>query len=356
MSAWLIHRRWGRTHHASAQAPAPANAPALTFFKPLKPGDPGATERVLKLLALISASDQIVVGITSDEISGATRQLMQVSDPRLDVIVCTANAGANPKVAKLIQMEKRAKNRFWVLTDSEVEPAPEWIAETRSRLSANPAALITAAYRFQGMQTFAEKIDAAAAGLFLWPGVVLRLAMGPPDFAFGALIAFDSNRFATADGFSSICNELADDHAMAAAWRRLGLPIALLRTVLTLDCDRLSLSGVWEHQQRVARTYRELAPCGFACAILLNPLAVAALGSLPLSGAHRLCVGGCVLGLRWLLRRSTAQSLREESCTYQPLVFIAGALMEACAWCASWLPLRVKWGDARLRVRAGRIE
>ncbi len=351
-----MHRRWGSTYRAPNQIPITSDGPALTFFKPLKPDDPSAADRVLKLLTLIAPSDQVIVGISSGNMNGPNLRLLAVNDPRLTVIFCASDTGKNPKVAKLVEMENHARNRFWVLTDSEVEPAQEWIAETRFRLSSNPATLLTAVYRFCGMQTCAEQVDAAAPGLFLWPGVAMRLAMGPPDFAFGALIAFDGTRFATAGGFSAIGDQLADDHAIATIWRRQGGSIQLISTIVTLQCDRLTWTSAWQHQQRVARTYRELAPWGFAGAILLNPVIVAVLGSLPFTGMRRLSVGAALLGARWLLRKSTARSMREERCTHHPHVFIVGAIMEACAWLTSWLPLRIRWGEDRLQVRSGKIQ
>ncbi len=351
-SALLAARRWGTPPDVRR-----AHQPGLTFFKPLKPGDPGAVGRIADLLEIIGPLDDVVAGVSATDgcARRALERLAAVSGGRLAFIGCPdSSRGVNPKIAKLLQMENEGRNRLIVVTDSEVIPETQWIEELRTLLDETPDVLVTAAYRFCGMQTSAEEMDAAANGLFLWPGVALRAEFGRADFAFGALLACDRTVLNALGGWQRVSTHLADDYALAQTFRRAGRPIVIARSIVTLMSDRLTPADVWRHQLRVARTYREASPAGFAGSIFVNALVAFAAAWIAFPG-RRWTSLAALLVARSLARRVVAKAFGESNRVWQPGVVVTGSLVEAVAWVASWLPLPVEWGGARHTVRRGKL-
>jgi ceramide glucosyltransferase len=86
-------------------------------------------------------------------------------------------------------------------------------------------------------------------------------------------------------GFQALVDHLADDNVLGRRIAALGLRVALAETVTVTTVPEASLSALYRHELRWARTIRALEPAGFAASVVQYPLAWALLTVLLTRGA-----------------------------------------------------------------------
>ncbi|HXQ51374.1 MAG TPA: glycosyltransferase, partial [Stellaceae bacterium] len=81
-------------------------------------------------------------------------------------------------------------------------------------------------------------------------------------------------------GFARVRNELADDHRLGAAVRKLGLKAVLSPYIVENRVTEPSFASLWRHELRWARTSRMLAPAGFAGSVITHTVMTTALAAM----------------------------------------------------------------------------
>ena len=113
------------------------------------------------------------------------------------------------------------------------------------------------------------------------PGALLARAMGRQD-CLGATMVLRRDTLARIGGLHTLADHLADDQVLGRRVQALGLAVRLAHVVPATTVPETTLSALWRHELRWARTVRALVPGPFAASILQYPLFWAAL-AIPLS-------------------------------------------------------------------------
>jgi ceramide glucosyltransferase len=150
-------------------------------------------------------------------------------------------------------------------------------------------------------------------------------------------------------GFARFADGLADDYAMGAAIRALGLQVAIPDDLVDHACCERRVQEVFRHELRWARTIRGIDPAGHAASVVTHPLPFALVAAL-LQGlswpslALLAVVVACRLTLVRQANRLTADRL--------PL-WLAPArdLLSFTIFACSFFIGVVSWRDQRYQVR-----
>src|SRR5260370_25603011 len=126
---WLVARRFP-LHQRAHTHPF---SPAITLVNLLKGWD-GATEDCLRswLSQEYRGRLQILFGTAASEdpvckiVSKLLREF-PVRDAQL--VVCVASLGANPKVSKLVELNRLAKHDILVISDADVRVPPDFLTQ-----------------------------------------------------------------------------------------------------------------------------------------------------------------------------------------------------------------------------------
>jgi ceramide glucosyltransferase len=108
-------------------------------------------------------------------------------------------------------------------------------------------------------------------------GALVGEMMAVGGGCFGATLALRRDVLERIGGFARLRNELADDHRMGSAVRRLGLATILSPYIVENRVAEPSLASVWRHELRWARTSKEMAFAGFAGSIITHTIVIGAL-------------------------------------------------------------------------------
>jgi ceramide glucosyltransferase len=288
----LAVRRFAR-RQIVAPADDPASAPAVSVLKPLYGAEPGLAENLRSFADQDYPEFQLVLGIRdrTDPALPVARAL--ISDrPHRDIalVVDPRTAGTNMKVANLENMLPSARHDVIVIADSDMRVTPDYLRTVTAPLADPRTGLVTCLYKGVPTGGLWSVLAALHINFGFLPGALAGAALDVGGGCFGATLALRREVLERIGGFTRLRNELADDHRMGSAVRRLGLATVLSSYIVDNRASEPSLAGVWRHELRWARTSKAMAPAGFAGSVIthtvvISALIAAALGRQPAAGA-----------------------------------------------------------------------
>ncbi len=310
VAGWLAVRRFTQ----AAPARPMQHRPPVTILKPLH-GDEPMLERALASICVLDYPDyQIIFGVQSpaDPALAVLARLRQRFPERdMHVVVDTAQHGANRKVGNLMNMFPFARHDVLVIADSDVHCAPDYLDRVIETLAQPGVGLSTMLYGgVTERPSLAGALGASWINHNVIPGVLMAHGLGRQD-CLGATMAISRQTLESIGGLRALVDHLADDNALGQAVVGRGLRVRIAATATATTVPETSLSELFRHELRWARTILAVAPLGYALSTVQFVLFWALL-ALVLSGAATWAVW--LFGAAWLLRGLVAvgidQSLR----------------------------------------------
>lgn len=271
-AAWAVRRL-----AAAAQGPAAGAALPASVLKPLHGAEPGLVENLASTLAQAHAAPFEVLFAVRDPADpaaavaeaamaaapGVPARLLR--DPRLH--------GPNRKVSQLVNLKAAACHPVLVVADADMRVSSGWLAAVTAPLADPAVGLVTCLYRAEPADgRLWSRLAALGVDWQFLPNAALGEAMGQAEGCYGATMALRAETLARLGGFASLLGLLADDHALGAAVRRLGLRVVLAPALPAHVMAEPSLLALLRHELRWARTVRLLNPGGYAGMGVTYPL------------------------------------------------------------------------------------
>jgi len=321
--------------------PAHPGAPpraALVALRPLR-GAGAATAECLEslLLAAEAGGARVVVGVEdpADPAAALAREACAARPGgRCEARIGRGPAGANRKVANLVQMAAGRKADVWLLTDGDVRVPPDYVAHATAPFAAPDVGLATGPYRSVPGRSLASRLDALLTNAHFLPSVCVASRFEGVHFALGANIAVRGEALERAGGFEALLDLPADDYALAQRVERAGYRLAWVPLLVDHRLEDEGWRAALRRHVRWARAARSVRPRGYAGQIsvqgALPVLALAALDAAAMGPflALPLAWWGGVGALLW--RERLRLGLRARDLPWIPLV----DLLAAAVWAA----------------------
>lgn len=290
-------RRLGATARA-----AEAIALPVTILKPLYGVEPGLFENLASFCRQdYGAPVQIICGVQSatDPAIAIVRRLQEsFADRAIELVVDPSPHGANRKVANLINMAPGIRHELVLLADGDMRVGPDYLARIAAEFASPGTGAVTCLY--YGIETGSlwSRLSALAIDTHFLVSVAVGMGLGLAKPCFGSTIALRRETLDAIGGFAALADELADDYALGAAIRRLGLRVAVPAFAIGHVCAERSLSDLVAQELRWTRTIRQIDPAGHAGSAIAHPLAFALAAAILLPGYLTLVVLAAALLLR----------------------------------------------------------
>lgn len=331
-----------RTRGDFARSGAGTLAP-VSWLRPLKVGVPGLEAKLEQFVANLAAEDEAIFGVEAGTDEERLCSAQAARDGRVRVVVCDVGAAANPKIAKLIAMSAQARHERWILADAEALIDAEFAGAFREEWEASGADVLTAGYRFVGMRTWVQWLDALSTVQTLWPGLELVRAFGRVTFTLGACTGMRRADVESIGGWAALGDELAEDQQLGARLAARGRTVRLSKAVLSLDTEPMTWRDYWRHQLRVAVTYRVAAPAGAFGMVATRGFAICLGLAVIWPAALTWTNAGLAAGLHTLAVAVQARRLGLWGGGWVVWGLFAD-LVETLCWGLSWCSRRVWWG------------
>ena len=333
--------------------PAPAALPSVTILRPMKGLDPEADANLLSLCDQDYAGRiHIVLGCDEegDPAVAAARRLKAARPDRdITIVVDPTQHGTNRKLSNLINMAPRVSGEIVVISDSDVRLPREAVAALVGGLEAPGAGLAYALYRGRPTGNLWSRVAALDINARFASSVVVGQALNAHP-VLGPTMAVRAEALAKGGGFRRLKDVLADDFELGRMVREQGLSIACPPMLIDHGFPERTLSELWRHELRWARTIRLLNPGGYAGSLITysTPLAFAGMALMGFS-PPALVAFGVLMGVRFTFALLSCLVLDAD--TSAIWLFPLRDLLAFAVFLAAFFGSRIEWRGATLRVK-----
>jgi ceramide glucosyltransferase len=325
----------------------------VTILKPLCGAEPELEANLASFCHQIYPGQvQIVLGIqdSADPAAAIARRLISAhSHVAIDVEINAQSHGANRKISNVLNSVTHSRGEIIVLSDSDIRVRPDYLRQITDALHAPGVGLVTCLYRGLPITGVWSRLAAAEIDHRFLPSVLVGLRLGLAKPCFGSTLALRAETLRRIGGFAAFADQLADDYAIGAAVRQLGLEVAIPPMVVDHVCSEHSFVELARRELRWARTIRLVDPLGYRGSVVTHPLpfalvAAALQGFAPAS----LAILGLVLACGLLVPLQFARSLGGGRVP----IWLTPVrdLLSFVIFLVSFLPWRIMWRGRRYKV------
>src|SRR5262249_18272278 len=156
----------------------------------------------------------------------------------------------NPKVCNLQNMLPMARYDLLVVADSDIRVGRNYLAEVTAALRDPKVGLVTCLYRGLPTAGIWSKLSCLFVNHGFVPQALTAAALRIGGGCFGATIALRRQTLMAIGGFNAVGNNLADDYALGAAVRQLGLKVVLSSHLVDTVVAKSSFRVLWDQELR----------------------------------------------------------------------------------------------------------
>lgn len=333
-----------------------ASKGGVTLVKPLHGAEPGLRENLETFLRQdISLPIEIVFGAQhpNDSALPLVEALIadRVETPVSEARICLDDSqhGYNRKVSNVINISAQVSGEVLVLSDSDIGVPPDYLTRVLEWLAEPGVGVVTCPYVGKAEGGFWAEFTAMGQSYSFLPNVVAGVSLGLADPCMGSTVALRRETLERIGGFRVFRDALADDYAIGAAVRTLGLKSVVAPILVSHSCAETTFGKVFAHELRWAKTVKGLDPAGHAGSIITHPFPLAALAALLLGFPPGVMILlGSTLIARAALMSAVDRAARRRLGPW--LLAPMRDLVSFAVFLASFLGRDVVWRDAKFHV------
>ncbi|HEY6236576.1 MAG TPA: bacteriohopanetetrol glucosamine biosynthesis glycosyltransferase HpnI, partial [Candidatus Elarobacter sp.] len=355
-AAAAIDRLRAFARRSRNQGAKPQRQPAVTIMKPVSGIDAELEANLRSFCEQDYPDFEVVFGVhhAGDPALDVIRGVAAETPRRTAVVVGDGVLRCrNPKMANVAPMLAHAHGEIFVISDSDMRVAPDYLDAVTAPFADPRVGAVTALYR-------GEPADGALASILgamclteqFAPSTLVADLIEPVQYVFGSTMAVRRDVLAAIGGIDVLGDHLADDFALGRLVTEHGYRVAVASCVVVNVVAEPSVAALVEHELRWARTIRAIKPLNYPGIVLTYPLPLA-VAHLALARDKRVPLA--LLAIAVMLRIAVADTAHAAFGSQQrpprwliPLRDAIGVVV----WARGLWGRRVRWRGQPLRIAA----
>ncbi len=214
LAATVGHRRKARAAQAIASATPVSSLPPVTIFKPVH----GMEEQLAANLESFFQQDypnyEVILGARdADNPAAKIAEEIRARYPHVPsrMVVSGPPAWPNAKVFSLEKMMAASTNAYFIISDSDVRVAPDFLRNTIPPLLDPKVGLVTCMYRGIPASDFWSQLEALGLSVEMSSGVMVADMIEGMRFALGPAMAVRRDAIDAIGGMAAVADYYSDD-------------------------------------------------------------------------------------------------------------------------------------------------
>lgn len=355
-------------HRAAAQQKQEAaertSLPKVSLLKPVHGMEPKLRENVESFFRQEYPSYEVLFAADEeDDTALAVVREICARYPLVQsrVLVTGRPPWPNPPAYSFARMTEVAANEILVTSDSDVEVAPNYLAEVVPPLLDKKVGMLTCLYRGKNAGGFWSGLDAIGMSVEMSAGVVTANLLEGMKFGLGPTIVARKDSVAKIGGYQVLGEYFSNDFVIGNLIEKAGYGVVLSRHIIDHVVPPMTFRRMWERQVRWAKGTRWSRPKGHFGTGLIFAMPYGILGLL--GGA---LLGHPLMGLGFLLIAILNRLIeawvigwgvtRDPVVKSTPWLYPIRDIFGFLVWCASYMSKKAVWRDSKYElVEGGRI-
>lgn len=273
---WLV--AVAASHSALSRGiPEGGPTPPISILRPLKGLDDGLIDNLIALCEQDYPEYELLLG-AEDPLDPALDVALRVKrahpEVPIQLVVCRAARGKNPKVRVLQELVKRARFDWVLVSDSNVRPRRSYLRETAAELADPDVRLVTnpiapAISRDESLGALLENLH---LGTFVLASTCLVRALAGRALVIGKSMLLHKPTLAYLGGFASVRDVLAEDYLLGRKFERAGHKVVLSPHAIVTVNETWPVERFLQRHLRWGQMRRRISLLAYTGELLLNPV------------------------------------------------------------------------------------
>jgi ceramide glucosyltransferase len=264
----------------------------------------------------------------------------------------------NAKVSSLELMDAAARHDIFIISDSDVRVAPNYIREVIAPFAEEKVGAVTCLYRGVADQGLWSKLEAAGMSVEMTSGVLTANLLEGMKFALGPTMAVRRSCVQRMGGFGVLGPYCSDDFLLGAQVAAQGNTVVLSHHVIDHIILNLSFAASLRHQTRWMKSTRFSRPLGHLGTALTFSVPFGVLACLSGIAMHRPLLGLSLLAYSIVNRMILgalvgSRAVQERHLLRTIVLYPVRDFLGFCCWAASYLGSTILWRGRRYRLSRG---
>jgi ceramide glucosyltransferase len=340
----------------------PGFTPPLTLLKPVHGAEPNLDAHLASFFEQDYPQYEILFCARTDHDAGLeTARRVAARYPQIPACFLTTGEPPyiNAKVASLELMESEAAYDIFVISDSDVRVAPDYLRAVVLPFANERVGAVTCPYRGVAADGgLWARLEAVGMSVEMTSGVLAARAMEGMQFTLGPTMAFRRDTIRRMGGFRVTADYCADDFVLGNETWKLGQNVVLSHHAIDHIVINATLADSLKHQVRWMKSTRFSRPKGhFGTALTFSvPFGLLAWAAAAAWGhpALGLVLFGWSLATRLALSLVVGRAVVGDRSWFGLLVlYPIRDLIGFCFWIASYFSNRILWRGRVLQLLPG---
>src|SRR5579859_4845318 len=338
--------------------------PPVSLLKPVHGAEPRLRENIESFFVQNYPNYEII--FAADEENDAALAIIRevaARHPQINcrILVTGPPQFPNPPASSFTRMAEVAAYDILVTSDSDVEVAPNYLAQVVPPMLDPSVGMLTCVYRGKNAGGFWSGMDAIGMSIEMTAGVLTANLLEGMKFGLGPTIVTRKDSVAKIGGYRVTADYFSNDFVIGNFIEKAGYRVVLSRHVIDHVVPPMTFQKMWDRQVRWAKGTRWSRPRGHFGTGLIFAMPYGIIGLLA-----GLLTGHWLIGLSFLLVAILNRMIeswtigwgivRDPVARSRAWLYPIRDLLGFAVWCASYLSKRAVWRDKRYQlVKGGRI-
>ena len=249
--------------------------PPVLMIKPVRGLDHGARENFLSFIEQRYPNFRIIFTVDSpdDPAVPLIRDLESLYPEKVSLAIVSERSGANKKMNKVAAVARDVTDPYILLNDSDIRVGPTYLREIVLPILSEPdVGAVTCLQRGTPEGGFSSRLSAMLLNSEMIPQALVAYVLMPLTYLYGPTMLFRGEAIRAIGGFDVMKDYLADDYHLGRLIHEKGYRIILSPTLIDAQIRDESLSSLFSHEIRWARTYSSLRPFGYGLSLFVRPI------------------------------------------------------------------------------------
>lgn len=355
----LIGLLWFLRH--KSPAPTPDFAPPVSLLKPLHGAEPNLEAHLETFFRQDYPSFEILFCARfADDPGLAIARRVAARYPQVTAqFLCTGDdTWINAKVSSLEVMGAAAQHDIFIISDSDVRVAPNYIREVTAPFVNENVGAVTCLYRGVADRGLWSRIEAAGMSVEMTAGVLTARLLEGMKFALGPTMAVRRGCVRKMGGFGVLGPWCSDDFILGANVAAQGNTVVLSHHVIDHIVLNHSLIASLQHQTRWMKSTRFSRPLGHLGTALTFSTPFGILACWAAVALHHAAFGFDALAYALLQRMILGAliggfAVHERHLLRTVLLYPLRDFLGFLCWAASYAGGTILWRGRRYRLTRG---
>jgi len=338
-----------------------AELPPVTLLKPVHGTEPQLRASLESFFRLDYPQFELIFGArTGDDPALAIVHELRRIYPQVQVklVISGDPPWPNAKCWSLAKMAQEASHECLVISDSDVEVAPDYLRQLVPALLEPGVGCVTTVYRGKPTNGLWSQLEALGMSVEMTSGVLVAEMLEGMKFALGPTMAVRREALQRIGGFAAFADYCSDDFLLGKEIAGAGYKVVLSPHVIDHVILHESLRQSLAHQTRWMKSTRYSRPMGHLGMALTFAMPYGLLGLLAGAASGRLLPGILLFAATFLNRAllsvvagwGAVHDPRALSCCW---LYPFRDLMGFVLWLVSYFNDRILWRGEHYRLEVG---